>query len=154
MYSRMGENTNNKNNYNSVSLHIDIENIGSVVSTTHVQHRPPSPDSCIICFDTSGVLVQGSSLIISECACNYLVHEQCLHDWMIKKQGLPACIACNTECFLKSELEAADEEARQIMQQANIEQRNKRICSKIGYVIILFAILWILIIVITENNFI
>ena len=57
MYERMNENNDiNIMKDNRVSLHIDINNIESVVATRPVIPRPPSPDTCIICFDGCGHL--------------------------------------------------------------------------------------------------
>ena len=153
MYERMNENNDiNIMKDNRVSLNIDINNIESVISTNTVIQRPPSPDACIICFDTCGELVQGSSLVITECGCKYVVHEECFYDWMRKKQGLPACIACNTDCFLKRELEMQDEAARRIIQRENSRVRTKRLCVTIGYTILFFFILWLLIIMVSEYS--
>ena len=153
MYERMNENNDiNIMKDNRVSLHIDINNIESVVATRPVIPRPPSPDTCIICFDGGGELVDGSSLVITECGCKYVVHEECFYDWMRKKQGLPACIACNTQCFLKQELEMQDEAARQIIQRENSRLRTKRLCATIGYTIVAFTVLYIMIVLMTEYS--
>lgn len=153
MYERMNENNSiNKMIDNRASLHIDINNIGSVVSTNPVVQRPPTPDACIICFETCGNLVDGSSLVITECGCKYVVHEECFYDWMRKKQGLPACIACNTECFLKRELELQDEEARRAMQSRNNRVRHKRLCYTFAYTVLFFIILWFLIVMVSQYD--
>jgi len=128
-----------------LSLYIDT-NADSVVTTENMIHRPPSPDSCIICFDTSGDLVRSNTLVISECGCSYLVHKKCLHDWMRKKEGDPACITCNTECIVIHDYEEEDQLARLEMQEER-EDRNKRLCIGFFYAVVVLVILWIMIIV-------
>ena len=153
MYERMNENNCiNKMKGKQSSLNIDINNIESIATINSIIQRPPTPDACIICFDTCGELVDGSSLVITECGCKYVVHEECFYDWMRKKQGLPACIACNTECFLKQELETQDEEARRIIQRENSRLRTKKICTTIGYIVMVFCILYIMIIILSEYS--
>ena len=85
MYERMGDKTvigttMDATSGKQLSLYIDTD-VDNMITTERSIHRPPSPDSCIICFDTSGILVRNNTLIMSECGCSYLIHKKCLHDW-------------------------------------------------------------------------
>ena len=163
MYRKMNENTLigenvrvEKNSlYNPVSLHIDINNVNSVVSTYSQIQRPPTPDSCIICFDVCGDLVEGSTLLMPTCGCKYLVHKRCLLDWMYKKEGEPACITCNSKCqiqetvMIQEIIERREREAEVEIADHNIEsaeQRISRLCKTFALLIIFLTVCWILII--------
>lgn len=152
MYESMNENNCiNIRIDNRASFHIDINNVGSAITTNPVIQGPATPDECIICFETCGDLVDGSSLVIPKCGCKYVIHEECFYEWIRKKQGFPVCIACNTNCFIKRELEIQNEEARRI-QIENNRIRNIKICYTIGYTITFFIVLCFIIIILSKNN--
>ena len=90
MYERMSDNTVIGTTIDStsgkqLSLYIDTD-ATSVITTERIIHRPPSPESCIICFDVAGDLVKSNTLVMSESGCSYLVHKKCLHDRIMKKE--------------------------------------------------------------------
>ena len=155
MYERMSDKTVIGTTIDStsgkqLSLYIDTD-AANVIDTESMIHRPPSPESCIICFDVAGDLVKSNTLVMSECGCSYLVHKRCLHDWMRKKEGNPACITCNTECIVIHDYEEEDRLARLEMEEEQ-ENRHKRLCIGFFYGMVVFVILWVMIIVGAKYN--
>jgi len=60
---------------------------------------------CIICYEecsNSQSFQKGSDIFYSPCSCDYMVHSDCIQEWIDKQpQNETMCICCNTPANLK-----------------------------------------------------
>lgn len=80
----------------TVSLNMNLEPL-DIHSVSYEE------DQCIICYDTNnGALCKGTDLFNSSCKCKYMVHKQCIHEWIkVKNTTSCYCICCNSRTTLK-----------------------------------------------------